>query len=46
MIGSFVPHSDYLALYRVTGKDEYFRRAIQLGARFKHTLRLDGECYR
>ncbi len=28
----------YLALYRVTGKDAYFRRAIQLGARFKHTL--------
>ncbi len=36
----------YLALYRVTGKDAYFRKAIQLGARFKHMLRLDGEYYR
>ena len=35
-----------LALYRVTGKDEYFRRAVKLGVRFKRTLRLDGELYR
>jgi hypothetical protein len=36
----------YLALYRVTGKDEYFQKAIQLGVRFKHTLQLDGHRYR
>ena len=36
----------YLALYRVTGKDEYFRKAVQLGARFKRTLRLEDDCYR
>ena len=35
----------YLALYRVTGKDEYFRKAVKLGTRFKHTLRLDGDRY-
>ncbi|MDH7570415.1 MAG: hypothetical protein QHJ73_12615, partial [Armatimonadota bacterium] len=35
----------YLALYRVTGKDEYFRRALKLGTRFKRTLRLDGDHY-
>ena len=36
-----------LALYRVTGKDEYFQRAVQLGVRFKRTLRLDsGDRYR
>jgi hypothetical protein len=35
----------YLALYRVTGKDEYFRRAVKLGTRFKHTLRLEGDRY-
>ncbi|MBW3625615.1 MAG: hypothetical protein KY468_19650, partial [Armatimonadetes bacterium] len=35
-----------LALYRVTGKDEYFRRAVKLGVRFKRTLRLEGELYR
>lgn len=34
-----------LALYRVTGKDEYFRRAAKLGVRFKRTLRLDGDRY-
>jgi hypothetical protein len=34
-----------LALYRVTGKDEYFRKAIKLGVRFKHTLELDGDRY-
>lgn len=31
----------YLALYRVTGDDEYFRKAVKLGTRFKHTLRLE-----
>ncbi|HVN82351.1 MAG TPA: hypothetical protein VMW38_25420 [Terriglobia bacterium] len=30
----------YLALYRVTGKDEYMRRAIRLGVRYKHCLTL------
>jgi hypothetical protein len=30
----------YLALYRVTGKDEYMRRAIKLGIRYKHCLTL------
>lgn len=35
----------YLALYRVTGEDDYFRRAVKLGTRFKHTLRLDGDHY-
>lgn len=30
----------FLALYRVTGKDEYMRRAIKLGVRFKHSLTL------
>lgn len=30
----------FLALYRVTGKDEYMRRAIRLGVRFKHSLTL------
>jgi hypothetical protein len=30
----------FLALYRVTGKDEYMRRAIRLGTRFKHCLTL------
>jgi len=34
-----------LALYRVTGRDEYFRKAVKLGVRFKHTLKLDGERY-
>ena len=34
-----------LALYRVTGKDEYFRKAVMLGIRFKHTLRLEGDRY-
>jgi len=29
-----------LALYRVTGKDEYMRKAIKLGSRFKHCLTL------
>ena len=29
-----------LALYRVTGKDEYMRKAIQVGTRFKHSLTL------
>lgn len=33
-----------LALYRVTGKEEYFRKAVKLGIRFKHTLELDGDC--
>ncbi len=28
----------YLALHRVTGHDEYFKKAIKLGIRFKHTL--------
>ncbi len=27
-----------LALYRVTGKDEYMRKAVQIGTRFKHCL--------
>jgi len=35
----------YLALYRVTGNDEYFKKAIKLGVRFKRTLRLDGDRY-
>ena len=35
----------YLALYRVTKNDEYFKRAIKLGYRFKSTLQLDGERY-
>ncbi len=35
----------YLALYRVCGTDEYFRRAVKLGVRFKRTLRVDGERY-
>lgn len=35
----------YLALYRVSGEDEYFRRAIKLGVRFKRMLRLQGDCY-
>ncbi len=30
----------FLALYRVTGKDEYMRRAIKLGIRYKHSLTL------
>ncbi len=34
-----------LALYRVTGKDEYFHKAVKLGVRFKHTLKLDGDRY-
>lgn len=34
-----------LALYRVTGKDDYFQRAVQLGVRFKRSLRLDGDRY-
>ncbi len=34
-----------LTLYRVTGKEEYFRKAIKLGTRFKHTLELDGDRY-
>ncbi|MBM4050104.1 MAG: hypothetical protein FJ279_33835, partial [Planctomycetes bacterium] len=42
-------HSKYcrafLALYHVTGKDEYFRKAVKFGVRFKHTLRLDGDRY-
>lgn len=29
-----------LALYRVTGKDEYMQKAIKLGTRFKHCLTL------
>jgi hypothetical protein len=32
--------SGLLALYRVTGNDEYMRRAIKLGTRFKHCLLL------
>lgn len=36
----------YLALYRVTGKDDYFRKAVKLGVRFKRTLRLEGDRYR
>jgi hypothetical protein len=35
-----------LALYRVTGKAAYFRKAVQLGIRFKHTLRLAEGGYR
>lgn len=35
----------YLALYRASGKDDYFRKAIKLGVRFKNTLRRDGERY-
>ncbi|NPV47493.1 MAG: hypothetical protein HPY69_11070 [Armatimonadetes bacterium] len=35
----------YLALYRVTGKDDYFRRAVKLGTRFKHTLKLVDDHY-
>jgi hypothetical protein len=35
----------FLALYRVTGKDEYLRRAIQLGIRFKHSLALKAGHY-
>ena len=34
-----------LALYRVTGKDAYFRKAVALGVRFKHTLRLKNGRY-
>jgi hypothetical protein len=30
----------FLALYRVTGNDEYMRKAVKLGARFKHCLTL------
>lgn len=35
----------YLALYRVTGDDEYFKTAIQLGTRFKRTLRFEAGRY-
>ncbi|MCC7492501.1 MAG: hypothetical protein IT204_09155 [Fimbriimonadaceae bacterium] len=35
----------YLALYRVTGEADYFRRAVRLGTRFKRTIRRDGERY-
>jgi hypothetical protein len=35
----------FLALYRVTGKDEYMRRAIELGVRFKHSLTLKNGHY-
>jgi hypothetical protein len=33
------------ALYRVTGNDTYFRKAVKLGVRFKRTLRLEGPRY-
>lgn len=36
----------YLALYRVTGNDDTFRKAIRLGTRLKRTLVLDGDRYR
>ena len=35
-----IPVEALLALYRVTGKDEYMRKAIQVGTRFKHCLTL------
>lgn len=35
----------YLALYRVTGQDEFFKKAVKLGVRYKHTLKLEGDCY-
>jgi len=45
--GATFPHNmnskvlqGYLALYRVTGRDEYMRRAIKLGVRFKRCLKL------
>lgn len=35
----------YLALYRVTGNDDYFRRAVKLGTRLKRLLALEGDHY-
>ena len=34
-----------LALYRVTGNDEYMRKAIELGVRYKHSLTLKNGHY-
>jgi len=35
----------FLALYRVTGNDDYMRRAIRIGVRFRHSLTLKGGHY-
>jgi hypothetical protein len=37
--------SGLLAMYRVTGNDEYMRKAVQLGTRFKHSLTLKNGHY-
>lgn len=35
----------YLLLFHTTGNDEWFRRAVKIGTRFKRTLKLAGDRY-